>query len=466
MKKFLLFIASASLLLQSLLPYSATLSFAQEVTPTPTQTEESAQTAEPSDIQTSTATDPMATEVPAENPIETSVEAPTPEPSPTVEPTPTQSEPQPTPVISETLISSPSAETPDLTPAPTAMPSATPLWNDLGGGAFETNQAVLVGEEYIYANNNKLRVKFTQLPGPAGKLSIKEIKLTPDQILQTGALSDTAYEITSTMADGTFTYDLTLPLPPEAQGKEVEVVAAESESELPSAPELNEQKEKTADTITIRGLNHFTVFVITTPNPDTTQRVLINEVAPTVVAEWIELFNNGTQPVNLAAGTGWVIRNSAGNSQSLSALGTIAPAGRAVFNAPAGWLLDVAPETVSILNELGSTIDTVTISLTAPGFALDHYPLAGESVGRKTDGIAEWAIFTSPTKGTANVLPPAGAGGLSEVGPIAPAGGFIAGFPIWYKDSNGLALDLMEAADGFGISDPTDPAVPFSEQIG
>jgi len=146
-----------------LLPYSATLSFAQEVTPTPTQTEESAQTAEPSDIQTSTATDPMATEVPAENPIETSVEAPTPEPSPTVEPTPTQSEPQPTPVISETLISSPSAETPDLTPAPTAMPSATPLWNDLGGGAFETNQAVLVGEEYIYANNNKLRVKIRDL---------------------------------------------------------------------------------------------------------------------------------------------------------------------------------------------------------------------------------------------------------------------------------------------------------------
>jgi uncharacterized protein YjdB len=53
-----------------------------------------------------------------------------------------------------------------------------------------------------------------------------------------------------------------------------------------------------------------------------------------------------------------------------------------------------------------------------------------------------------------------------QVGPIAPAGGPNAGFPNWYMDQNGLALELMEAADGFGISDPVDPTNPFSQQIG
>lgn len=48
------------------------------------------------------------------------------------------------------------------------------------------------------------------------------------------------------------------------------------------------------------------------------------------------------------------------------------------------------------------------------------------------------------------------------VSPVNPA----TGFPFWYQDQNGLALDLMEASDGFGISDPVDPANPFSQQIG
>ncbi len=48
------------------------------------------------------------------------------------------------------------------------------------------------------------------------------------------------------------------------------------------------------------------------------------------------------------------------------------------------------------------------------------------------------------------------------VGPINP----ITGFPNWYQDQNGLAFELMEAADGFGISAAVDPANPFSQQIG
>lgn len=48
------------------------------------------------------------------------------------------------------------------------------------------------------------------------------------------------------------------------------------------------------------------------------------------------------------------------------------------------------------------------------------------------------------------------------VGPVNPD----TGFPNWYMDQNGLALELMEAADTFGISAAVEPGNPFSQQIG
>lgn len=439
MKNILPFISLLLLLVNSIFPYVAVSNvFAEEATPS-------------------------ATEVISPSPSATPIIEPTiiPIPDPTATPIPS---PDPSPTLTPVVLVEPS---PSLSPTPEQTPSAQSLWQEQEDKSNKTNIKVEINKDYQDPKNDKVKVKFNKLPETSGFLTIKEIKLSSDQIAQTKSISDKAYEITSDMVNGAFEYDLTLPLPLQAQNKEVKVKAAENEAKLPAAAELSEQKEKLADTIIIKGLNHFTVFVITTPDPDTVQRVLINEIVPTATTEWVELYNNGTASVNLAAGTGWVIRNSAGNSESLSALGTIAPAGRAVFNAPATWLLDTAPETVTILNELGSTIDTVTVSLTAPGFAIDHYPLASESVGRKTDGIAEWAIFTTPSKGTANTIPQTGgAGSLSESGPVAPVGGLRAGFPEWYKDSNGLALDLMEATDGFSISDPVDPANPFSQQIG
>lgn len=60
------------------------------------------------------------------------------------------------------------------------------------------------------------------------------------------------------------------------------------------------------------------------------------------------------------------------------------------------------------------------------------------------------------------VSPQSAEAGLAFVGPVSEQ----TGFPVWYKDENGIALDLMEGADAFGISEPIDPENPFSEQIG
>src|SRR3989338_21983 len=64
------------------------------------------------------------------------------------------------------------------------------------------------------------------------------------------------------MADGTFEYDLTLPLPQNVNKDGVAVKSAESTEELGNAQELGEPKEVATDTITIKGLTHFTVFVL------------------------------------------------------------------------------------------------------------------------------------------------------------------------------------------------------------
>ena len=64
------------------------------------------------------------------------------------------------------------------------------------------------------------------------------------------------------MEDGRFEYDLTLPLPQNVNKDEVAVKSAESTDELDNAQTLGEQKDVTTDTITIKGLNHFTVFVL------------------------------------------------------------------------------------------------------------------------------------------------------------------------------------------------------------
>lgn len=369
----------------------------------------------PTEPVTQTSTDPAAQESASPAPAE--------EPTPFVEPSTSpvvEAQPSPSVALNET---------------PQESTSAIPLWQNVADKVFTTSENVTLNNEYTAPQNDKVKVKFTKLPDPSGTLTIKEVKLTAEEMSALGAFTDTAYEITSTMTDGTFEYDVTLPLPVEAQNTEVEVKAAETEDELPNATEVTETKEKTQDTITIKGLNHFTVFIVTAPSPDTVQPLLINEVVPnpSAGAEWVEFFNNSAATIDLAVGIGWTIENSAGNTLSLSGLGTVLAGGRVVFDAPVGWLSNTGPETITLSNETGTAVDTITISLTAPGFAVNHYPVLGEAIGRRTDGHSEWIIFTVPTRGAPNTL---AAPGVRAVASTIEAHGY----PTWYADDTGTRV--------------------------
>src|SRR3989339_669238 len=176
--------------------------------------------------------------------------------SPTPEPTPTpETTPSPTLAPTPTLEESPSQEATSssvpgaLSPTPVPTPTPSTVW---------TFSNLEINTVYTAPQNEKVKLVFTKLPEATGNLLIEEVTLTPAQITAFHAASSTAYDITSDMENGTFSYDLTLPLPPGNQTVEVKF-AQSVDSNLQS---ISQEKNNTPDSITIRNLDHFTLFII------------------------------------------------------------------------------------------------------------------------------------------------------------------------------------------------------------
>lgn len=248
-KRALTFIALTSILVQSLSPLvtlSTQKAFAQEITQETTVT--------PTETPTVTPTPVPSITTPTPTPIITPSEAPTVIPSPTPELTTTPE------ATSTDNLSPPSKE---------IQPSATlnsPQWQENPDGSQTTTNVVSLDQVYKAPQNSSVTVTFTKLPDNPGKLTITEVKLTADQQKASGALSDTAYNISSDMTDGTFQYNLTLPVPDTAQGKTLGIKSSETVDGLKTSG-INQANQTTGNVATIIGLNHFTIFVIVNLQP-------------------------------------------------------------------------------------------------------------------------------------------------------------------------------------------------------
>ncbi len=119
---------------------------------------------------------------------------------------------------------------------------------------------------YKFSYNEQVQVTFTKLPENPGSLSIEEVVLTNEQVKEFGALSNVAYDITSNMENGSFEYDLKLPVP-EGVEKVSKVIYAENESELSkkNIGVVDEVKvdEVSNETVLVSEMNHFTIFIVT-----------------------------------------------------------------------------------------------------------------------------------------------------------------------------------------------------------
>jgi cysteine-rich repeat protein len=122
---------------------------------------------------------------------------------------------------------------------------------------YLTFEKVELNKEYTAFG---VTIVFTKLPQNSGNIKVEEITLTPEQIHETGSLSDKAYDITSNMEDGTFSYNLSLPIPESSVGETVDIKFAEDVSQIDSAQIIKDSI--TTDTSVSVNLDHFTIFVV------------------------------------------------------------------------------------------------------------------------------------------------------------------------------------------------------------
>lgn len=222
--------------------------------------------------------------------------SPTPSAEPTAEPTTealTESSPSASPeptIVEEAVTETPEEESGDIPTSESSATLAPSLWKDNSDGSITTINSVGEGVEYKF-KDSQVKVVFTKLTTP-GSLTIREF--TPDESL---GLPGKAYEITSDMEDGTFLYDLTLPIP-ESAGDNPEVKFTESSDTLASAEVVSETKEISDKTITVKGLNHFTIFVIDDGDTDYSDSTgwnvyEVNGCGDNTGCRWVEETNTG-----------------------------------------------------------------------------------------------------------------------------------------------------------------------------
>lgn len=136
------------------------------------------------------------------------------------------------------------------------------VWNS--ESASHTWENISVGQLYQAPMNQDVQVIFSELPESIDVwLDVREVTLSNEQVAELGALSNVGYEFTTNMENGSFRYDLTLPNP------QPEVEATIQYSEDGETFHSVGENEQFANTVTIRGLDHFTVFVVVDGSSDT-----------------------------------------------------------------------------------------------------------------------------------------------------------------------------------------------------
>lgn len=139
----------------------------------------------------------------------------------------------------------------------------TPEWVMLDANTYITGSVVEIGKLYTAPQNKDVNIEFTKLPTEAGKLTISVVYLSDQQKKDLGAYENLAYEFTTTMSNGSFKYNLSLPNPHNASNAVVKY--ADSMVELSSSPETIESVNKYSGVVAITGLNHFSVYVTAAP---------------------------------------------------------------------------------------------------------------------------------------------------------------------------------------------------------
>ena len=144
---------------------------------------------------------------------------------------------------------------------------------------------------------------------------------------------------------------------------------------------------------------------VMTVNPAPPPEIVINEFVSDNDTEWVELYNNGTDPVDLV---GWTLEDGGSHVKDLSE--TIPADSYMVFNYSSGWLNNLGD--IIYLNSTTANVDTVAYGDWDDGNASDNAPkpAAGKSAGRYPNGVdndndsVDFREFDIPTPGAENCV--------------------------------------------------------------
>lgn len=263
----------------------------------------------------------------------------------------------------------------------TLVSTQQPLW--IKENNKYTIETALIGTIYKYPTNERVSLTFTKLPEGIHTITISEHS-APPTIENPGSLD---YEITSTMPNGNFSFDLTLPT--NDPTKKV-LVSNDGQSYEP----LGNETQIMQDTITIKGITHLTHFIV--GGLDEYKHPVINEFLPGGSKEWVEIYNPTGKEFDISE---WKIDDDKPsgkpfvfpNKSTIPTKGFLAVDIKVVLNDKG--------DTVNLIDSKAQVVDSHTYS-DDPGKS---------SIGRSINGGPIWITFTNPTKGLSNsgILPDA-----------------------------------------------------------
>lgn len=137
------------------------------------------------------------------------------------------------------------------------------------------------------------------------------------------------------------------------------------------------------------------------PQPSTLTGLVINEImsAPETGSDWIELYNNTDQEIDLG---GFRLQDDKGAAEEYVIPAGTKIAAKAILVFEQGtsfeFGLSSGGDLVILLDKSDAEVNRVTV----PGFGTDK----GKSYGRTTDGGQEFKVFDIPTKGVSNTGTP------------------------------------------------------------
>lgn len=122
--------------------------------------------------------------------------------------------------------------------------------------------------------------------------------------------------------------------------------------------------------------------------------IVLNEISPRTSPEWLELYNSGTDPIDL---NNWYLKDAAGNKKPIAVTEPLSPNNYFLATGYSSWLNNTGTESVYLYDSADVLVDSVSFAETKEGTVIARIP----------DITGTWLLdqVSSPLASNDSVLP-------------------------------------------------------------